>query len=389
MQKVRVIHIVSSLSSGCGVAQVVITLARHIDRSQFDFSVVGLGGEGDRAEELRALGIPVIAFQGVSSVSPRAAISNTRGLRQLIQYLRREKPDIVHTHEFFSGTLGRTAAILARVPAIYWSLHNPDKWKGWIEKAVDWSLTQFTDTVVVNSAAVADFATGQGWIPNAKVQVVYNGIDLAPFRDLPNRSVARAALGLAADVPVIGTVGRLTRQKGHLYLIEAAARLLLRWPRLRVVIVGGPGHPSESCREQVIAAVEKAGLQDCVLFTGVRDDVPDILPALDIFVFPSEFEGFGLAAVEAMAAGLPVVASAVDGLKEVVAHQHTGILVAPKDSAALAQATAQILENPQLGAQMGAAGRTRTRERFSAAGMTQRLESLYLSSVRRNHEWGT
>ena len=386
MPKVRVIHIVSSLSSGCGVAQVVITLARHIDRSQFDFSVVGLGGEGDRAEELRALGMPVIAFQGVSSVSPRAAISNTRGLRQLIQYLRREKPDIVHTHEFYSGTLGRTAAILARVPAIYWSLHNPDKWKGWAEKAVDWSLTQFTDTVVVNSAAVADFATGQGWISNAKVQVVYNGIDLGPFRNLPNRSAVRAALGLAADVPVIGTVGRLTRQKGHLYLIEAAARLLPRWPKLRVVIVGGPGHPSESCREQIIAAVEKAGLQDCVLFTGMRDDVPDILPALDVFVFPSEFEGFGLAAVEAMAAGLPVVASGVDGLKEVVANQVTGLLVPPKDSAALAHAIAQILKTPQLGAQMGAAGRRRAQERFSGEGMTRHLESLYLSAVRGNHE---
>jgi len=386
MPKLRVIHIVSSLSSGCGVAQVVITIGKHIDRSQFDFSVVGLGCEGDRAEELRALDIPVIGFQGISSVSPRAAMSNIRVLRQLIQYLRREKPNIVHTHEFYAGTLGRTAAILARVPGIYWSLHNPDKWKGWAEKAVDWSLTQFTDTVVVNSAAVGDFAAGHGWIPDAKVQIVYNGIDLEPFRNLPNRSAARATLELAADVPVIGTVGRLTRQKGHLYLIEAAARLLPRWPKLRIVIVGGPGHPSESCQEQVIAAVEKAGLQECVLFTGMRNDVPDILPALDVFVFPSEFEGFGLAAVEAMAAGLPVVASGVDGLKEVVANQVTGLLVPPKDSAALAQAIAQILKSPQTGAQMGAAGRRRARECFSAEGMTEHLESLYLRSVRRNHE---
>jgi len=372
----RVVHVVSSLDSGCGVTEVVITLAKHIDRQRFSLAVVELGERGDRAPELEEIGVTVRTMGGASCLSLRAVPANLRALWRLVRFLRAHRPHLVHCHEFFAGTIGRSAAILAGTPMTVWGLHSADRWKKKTHVSIDRFLNRFTTALVTNSEAVKAFTVAQQ-VPPGRVHVVWNGVDLSPFRELGSRQAARTALGLPPDVPVLGTVGRLTEQKGHRWLIEAAELLKPRWPDLRVVIVGGEGHPSECVSESLRSLVRARHLESTVIFAGLRHDVPQLLPAFDVFVFPSLWEGFGLALVEAMAASLPIVAARVDAIPEVIDEQRTGLIVPVRDSVALAEAIAELLESPDLRVALGAAGRARAFELFSAQAFARRMQAVY------------
>jgi glycosyltransferase involved in cell wall biosynthesis len=206
--------------------------------------------------------------------------------------------------------------------------------------------------------------------PPARVAVVRNGVAPRPARR--GRAEVRAALGLADDEPAVLTVARLSRQKDHHTLLASVPTVLAREPRARFLWVG-----SGPLEARLRWAARAAGLGRSVRLLGSRDDVPDLLAAADLFVLPSRFEGLPLALLEAMAAGLPVVATRVCGTDEVVDHGRTGLLAESRDPDSLARAISAVLALPDRGAALGAAGRGRVVEAFRAARMVGETLALY------------
>lgn len=213
-----------------------------------------------------------------------------------------------------------------------------------------------------------------------KYVTIHNGID--PDRFTAGRRLTGSELGLQEKLPVIGTVCRLSEpEKGLTVLLQAMARLAepSGSPGCQLIIVG-EGPSSKRLRD----LGEELGVAPWVRFVGARRDVADLLPLTDVFVLPSLSEGFGIAIVEAMAAGRPVVATAVGGIPEIVLQGETGLLVPPGDPGALAGAVRQLLEQPDRAAAMGAKGRQRARERFSIATVVRRHEDLYETLIARH-----
>jgi glycosyltransferase involved in cell wall biosynthesis len=205
-----------------------------------------------------------------------------------------------------------------------------------------------------------------------KVRVIANWVDPEVFGGAPGSTDVRTELAIPRDAPVIGCVARFHEQKGHLYLVTAAANLVRRHPRLRFVLVG-----DGVTRRSVEARVRTLNLAPYFHFLGQRDDVPALLAAIDILALPSRYEGLPLSVLEAMSSAKPVVATAVDGTPEAIADRHTGLLVPPDDGAALTQALEFLIDRPDVRTSMGAAGRRRVLERFAADPLVRQTEAIY------------
>ena len=376
--RISVAQIVSGLDLGGGVQWIAYWLASNLNPNRYRLIVCCLQSVGELGEKLKEQGIPVFVFNGRSSVNPLHLPRNFYVIWNLIKLLRRERVQIVHTHEFFSGTLGRIAALLAQTSVKILMLHNKDRWKGSIHIIVDRILANWTDKIVANSISVKEFTIQcTGLNPN-NFEVVYNGIDLTRFNPfLISRKTIRSELGIKNSTPTLVIVGRLTTQKGHRYLINALPTVLEKYPELRLFVVGDDSPFDTSTKEEIFKLVNTMGLTENVIFLGERKDVPDILYAADIFVLPSLWEGFGLVIAEAMAAGVPVIASKIDGIPEVVIDSVTGILVPPKNPEAIANAILYLLNNPNKAKKMGQAGRERVEKCFSVDEMVRKWDKLY------------
>jgi glycosyltransferase involved in cell wall biosynthesis len=238
------------------------------------------------------------------------------------------------------------------------------------------------DRVVANSTAVRDWLVGLG-MDERRVVTIPNGIVVPSEPRLNKDGSVRRQLGIPPDAPVIAAVCRLNQNKGLEYFLRAAVALRPRFPEARFLIVGGsyfdPLYPKTL--EQLTTQL---GLNDRVIFAGERNDVPRVLQEIDISVLPSLNEGLSNSLLEAMAAGLPVVATRVGGNPEVVQHGKTGLLVPPRDPQALAEAITRILESPEMSRQFGRAGFDRVKDNFSLAATVRRTEDLYMSLLDRS-----
>lgn len=301
--------------------------------------------------------------------------------RELVALLRDAAPDVFHVHvgtgrEDFGGA---RAARVAGVPATVETLHLP-----WMRArgkcgSMLHSLEEVDQLIVVSEAQRATYE--RIGIAADRMITVPNGV--VPRGDGPGRAAARRALGLEADRPVLVTVGRLVAQKGHRHLIDAVPRLLPSWPDLTVLIVG-----DGSLRADLERRARDLGVHHAVRLLGHRPDARDLLDAADVFVLPSRQEAMPMAALEAMEAGLPVVATRVTGTTEVVQDGVTGRLVRPDDPAALAQALAEVLADDDLRRRLGARGREVFARRFTAARMTAETLAVYRRTLeRRARAW--
>jgi glycosyltransferase involved in cell wall biosynthesis len=271
-------------------------------------------------------------------------------LRRLIAFSKRERIDVMHTH--FSPTchFGNLAAWLLGAPGRVWQIHSMSGLdrrrlasQGHI--AIQRLSARLVRHVLCVSEAVREDFVRLG-LPDGKLSVLPIGIDVdrfCPNGDPGVRARVRAGLGVSAETPLIGTVSRAEPIKGLSHLVEAAARVAAVRPDVRWLVVGGG---SQMPHLQGLA--KALGVDDRIVFEGVREDIPDLLQAMDIFVLPSLSEGFPLAAMEAMAGGRPVVCSRVGGLAELIRHEESGLLVAPGDAAALAEGVRRLLADREL-----------------------------------------
>jgi glycosyltransferase involved in cell wall biosynthesis len=266
---------------------------------------------------------------------------------------------------------GGLAARLAGVPAVVSTRHNDDPFRrGWAMRAVGRVVGRNCDRVIAVSRHLAAFTRQIEGVAAHKIRSVYYG--LTPVPPTGSRAEIRRELALPADGPVVATVGRLTEQKGHAYLLRAWALVTAARPEARLVVVGdGP------LRERLATLARALGVFDAVRFTGWRRDATEIVEAADAYAHPSLWEGFGLALLEAMAAGKPVVASRVSTIPEIVVDGETGWLVAPRDGPAMARSLLKLLNDPVGAHRMGQTGCRRVLTCFDAERMVRATEAVY------------
>ncbi len=365
----NIMYIIDSLRIG-GAEELLLTVARKIDRKKYNISVVCLFDEGPLADEIRGTGVKVEFLHMRNRLDLPTFI-------KLIHLIRDEDIKIVHTHLFDSNFFGRMAAKLADAPVIVATEHNVYPWKKRRHIFVDKSLARFTDRIIAVSDAVRLWTSERENIDVEKFVTIHNGIDINRF-DLPvDIYEKKKELRLDPRVPLIGTIGTLTEQKGHKYLLEALAKVTKVIPDAKLLFVGD-GHLRTRLEELSV----KLGLGENVIFCGWRRDIHEILPILDLFVLSSLWEGLPWVILEAQACGRPIVASNVDGIPEAVNDGQMGLLVPPKDPERLARAIGKLLRDKELAMKMGEAGRKSVRSKFTSEIMVGKMEELYDSLLR-------
>ncbi len=367
-QPLSVLHVIPELPVG-GAETLVFHMARGLDRQRFAPAVCVLGEPGPMGQEMAAAGIEVVALQRF-----RRPGRLLRVLPPLTRLLRERGVGIVHTHLYHGNTYGRLAAILARTPVIVASVHNVYErvkaHRAWINRA----LARWTDAILAGSEAVREDILRSDGVPRARVHILPYGIDPDPYLALPDREEARRTLGLPRGSAVIGTVGRLEIQKGHDLLLRSLADLRREGCEAVLLLVG---EGRERTRLAELAA--ELGLTDRVRFLGTRRDLPVLFAAMDVFAFPSRWEGTPLALIAAMAAGLPVVATPVGGIPDVLKDGTTGRLVPVDDVPALTAALRASLRDAATSQALAAAAREHVLTRCSVTAMLRGLEALYWS----------
>jgi glycosyltransferase involved in cell wall biosynthesis len=294
---------------------------------------------------------------------------------RLIKIIKSEKICIIHTHTHKPNTTARIAAILAKVPIIIANEHNVDEWKSTFQKLIDCFLACFTDRIIVVSRGVQKFCQSTG-IPSCKFHLIYNGVELDKFNNKKFRETKRKELGLNENTCVIGTVGRMHPQKGHEFLIQVVEKLLVEHKSLLFLIIG-EGY----LKEELILKVKSLNLSKNFLFLGEREEIPQLLSCMDIFVLPSLREGFPNTILEAMASSLPVVATDVGGVRELIIPSETGFIVPPANLSALYDSLSKLTQDKDLRYKMGNAGYERVKE-FSIDKMAKETENLYQELIK-------
>jgi len=366
---VGVLYLITELETG-GAQTALADLALHLDRRRFQPQAACLYGAGATARRLQASAVPV------TNLDMRHKLDG-RVLPRLWRLLRHERPVILHAHLFHANLLARLVGQLAGVPIIITTEHTMGM-ESRFRYVVNRLTASLVHQIVVVSPAVRDFMVHQVGLPASKVAFIPNGVDVARFAEA--HPIDRAAWGLPETAPLIGAVMRLDPVKGGENLVRAVAALPhSRQPAHVVVIGAGPCHTAWAALAQDLGVAER------IHWVGYQTDVPAWLAACDVFVQPSDWEGMPVAVLEAMAAGRPVVATAVGGTPNVVVEGVTGLLVPPRDPAALARAVQTLLDNPAQARALGAAGRQRVEQHFSLAAVVAQTEALYDSLLRRTN----
>jgi glycosyltransferase involved in cell wall biosynthesis len=360
--RVRVVYMAHAFMVG-GAEEMVLNLVRHLPQ-RFEPMVCAINQAGPIGDEIAATTTP-FAVLGLNPGVRRPF--DVGGIRR---YLREIRPHIVHTFLRTASLYGRLAAILERVPVIVGTEVNIYRQKVWQHVLAERLLMRGTSRVIASAGLVKDFYVEQIHADPAKVDVIYNAVDWSQLDTTVSRDDLRASLGLARDAKVAGVIARLTEQKGHRFLFEAMGRARLADVHLLVV---GDGE----LREVLQQDAARRGLTARVHFLGARRDLGNLLGAMDVFVLPSLWEGLPLSLVLAMGAAVPVVATDVAGIPEVVQHEHTGLLVPPADGPALGVALERLFEDPGMRARMAQRARTTVLPRYGVDGYVSAVTALY------------
>ncbi len=371
---VLVFHLITELSIG-GAQNALLHLLEKMDRERFTAMVVCYyNGDGAIGRKLRSLGVTVIELGMVHKYQLHALI-------KLFLLLKQLRPVILHTWMFHANIPGRILGRLAGVPVIISSEHTLGQ-EGHFRQWANRMSAGLCDQIVCVSQAVSQFAQTQIGLPPRKISVIPNGIELDEFKDLFGKKQSRKMLGLPADGLIIGTIGRPRPVKGFHFLLKAFVLLEKKVPDALLVFVGNG--PDEGKLKKM--ALE-SGICQKIYFLDDRDDIPNVLPAFDLFVLPSIWEGMGIVILEAMAAGLPVLATRVGGVPELVLPDVTGVLVAPSDPEAWIDPLKRLLEEPALRTRLGAQGRKRVEDLFNIQNTVKKTEALYTTLLIQKGIW--
>jgi glycosyltransferase involved in cell wall biosynthesis len=371
---VRIAYCIDTMQIG-GTELNALRTVERLDRSRFDISVISLQPEGALAERYRAAGIPVHPYPLKSLYAPDTIRQGVR----LMRWLRRERIEILHCHDLYANLFGAPWGRMAGVRAVITS-------RRWLDCPVTSRVLETANRysyrighrVLANSAAVANALTTTDGVSRAKIMTVTNFVDEDAFAEMSSaeKTRHRAHFGIPYNAIVVGCIARLTPIKDHATLLRAMHQLVRKWPRLHLMLVG-----DGEIRDDIEELVSELDINGHVHFTGFQPHNPNLHQLFDISVLTSVSEGFPNSLVEAMAAGRPVVATAVGGNVDAV-RAETGFLIPPASPTELATAIDQLMSDDSLRSRMGAAAREVALREYHAASVIPYLEQLYVDLAR-------
>jgi L-malate glycosyltransferase len=372
--RIKLLNFITLFAVG-GTERQFLYLTKELDRSRFDVRVACLSKKGEFLPAFEALNVPISEY----SISSLYNYKSFRRRIRLAKDIRRDGVQIIHSYGFYPNVFSIPAAKLAGNCITIASVRDTGVFTGQkkLRSMAQKYACQMADCVVANSQAVRAWLISLG-VPPDHIRVIPNGIVVPPrpaaSRDLP----IRRELQIDPAAPLIAVVCRLTRGKGIEYFLRSVVSVSKDFPQARFLIVGD-SIIEPTYKPQLVRLARELEIHDRVIFTGERNDIPKLLEEIDLSVLPSLSEGLSNSLMEAMAAGLPVVATNVGGNPEIVQDGTTGILVPSRDPDALSAAMIRVLKNPSLARQFGHAGRERVAKHFSLESAVRQTEDLYLS----------
>ena len=374
-RKINVVHLVEELTIG-GLEKTLTTVVLNLNKNKYNVSVWCLREGGFFADKLVKEGIDVKILHISTSRNPLS-------IYKLYRLLKSHKFDLIHTHAYSAGTIGRISAFLAGIPVIISHNHSIYDYYNKYYHFVEWLLSLITDRVICISEVVNRFASETQRINAKKLITIHNGIDDVCHVTEKRSSDLKKELGLPINHSVICTIAHMEEHKGIKYLLESASLLLQLRNDISFLLVG-----EGALKEELKILCVDLKIEKNVIFAGERNDILEILSLIDIFVQPSLREGLGLAILEAMACGKPVIATNVGGIPEVVQDRVSGILVPIGDFKALYSAMIELLNNTEKMKEMGNKGKRIFSENFHSEIMVDKIEELYISLIgRKNSEY--
>jgi glycosyltransferase involved in cell wall biosynthesis len=377
---VHVLYLIDSLVAG-GAERSLAALAPHYRRLGVRLDVAYLHERDGVGPELVAAGAQLFSLAGAGG--------RLAAVRRGAQLVRMRRPDVVHTTLFEADVTGRLGSMLARAPVVSSlvnaaygpeQLANPSlaRWKVRAAQALDAITARRVSRFHAVSSSVADVMAARLRIARDRIDVIPRGRDAEELgvRTDDRRALARAALGVDRDTPVVLAIGRQEYQKGFDVLLRAFAAVRSRDARARLFVAGREGNETASLR----VLVEDRSLQPAVTFLGERRDVPELLCAADVFAFPTRWEGMPGTVIEAMALQVPIVASDIAPVREVLGDDAAGRLVAPDDPEQLARAIDDALHDTDR--ERTDAARARFLERFTIEGVADEMVRFYVRATK-------
>ncbi len=350
----------------------VLSLVRFLDRDRFEVSVCSRG-DGPLVDELAREGIP--HFPVAFSKRARKGI-----VKDIVSLLNSKRFDLLHTHGGVAGLFGRWSARKCdRPPRVVHTLHGihylhyRNFFLKYLYVYLERFFSRFSDAVIFVSDADRERGRRYKLVSEDKMIVIKNGIDFDAFESETSLEEESGEIGFDSSGPVVGTVARLHRQKGLPYLFQAAKKVRESFPEVKVWIVGGG-----SLRLKLQRLGKQLGLEKTVVMLGERKDAGPILSRFDVFVLSSLWEGLPYSLLEAAALAKPVVATDIDGVREIVKHAETGLLVPTRDPEHLAQAIVRLLKEREYAATLGQQLKDANHKEFSLSRMLQKTQDLYL-----------
>jgi glycosyltransferase involved in cell wall biosynthesis len=370
-----VLHVITRFIAGSGGN--TLLSAAGMDRDRYEPWVAAMPG-GPLWQQAEDAGVRTVRLRHMrETIDP---VQDLLACLELVRLMRRERFSVVHTHCSKAGLIARVAAALAGTPVVVHTFHIFAAHEGLSRRRrlayllLDRSVRRLADRYVAVSPRVAQEAVEQRLAPPGGIVVAPSAIELDDIPTRPDPAV-RSELGVPEDAPLVGTVGRIVAQKRPLDFVRMCARVQAVRPDAHFVMVGDATLESAGLEEETRAEAARLGVP--LVFTGFRPDAPRIAAAFDVYVVPSLYEGLGRAVTEAMASGRPVVATAVNGVPDLVTPGATGLLAEPGDPASLARSVLWMLDHPAEAAAMGACGRERVLSHFAPPVMCQVLDSVY------------
>ncbi len=377
-RKYKIAYVIDGLGMG-GAERLMVPSLKHLNRDDFEAYVCALQSKDGNpmAEEIRALGIPVECLE-------IKRLRDWNALPRLTGYLKRIGADLVHTQLEFANILGNISAKYLRLPSVC-TIHVMSsldvKTKTKLHQRVEWfALRHFCDRVISVSEEARQYHLTISGAPASQVTTLYNGIDLSGFVNIDRareRAAVRSEFKIPPDATVLTTVAVLRPPKGIQFMIRALPSILASYPNAYYLIVGDGSH-----RDALLEEVQKADVKDRVIFAGMRKDVARLLAASDIFVLPTLTEALPTVLAEAMAAHLPIVASRVGGIPEMIVDGQNGCLVEPEDLNSLHSACRQLIGNSGIRQTMGVAGWQTADQKFNIERQVDKLEELYFAQLK-------
>lgn len=353
--------VMSSFEPG-GTERQMIELVRRLDRARWEVHVACLRPGGRWRERVESVApvtyFPVDSFK--SAALPREA-------RRFARWCRERQLAVVHTVDLPTNIFGQLPAAATRVPLRVANRRDVNPGRSALELVLQRAAYACAHLVVANARAAAERLRRER-VPARKIALIPNGLDLSAAERTGRRAALRRVI----------VVANLRPEKGHDVLVDAAPAVLREFPDARFELVGGGAE-----RDALAARAEARGVGGAFVFAGHADNVAERLAAADLFVLPSRSEAFPNALLEAMAGGLPAVASAVGGVLELVEHERTGLLVPPSDAAALAAALTRLMRRPEEAARMGEAARAHVEAHYTFDRMVASFDAMYLDRLKR------